>query len=111
MLFWDENYVNKLLIGPKQVSFSVINHNKFSSQNNVPKYRTKGHPRRTQKYDEISNLFLTLRFRQILVAFSEYMNFKGFYIVAKSSPAAPQPRMLWNSLASLVLRIVYFGTH
>ena len=40
----------KLLVGPKQVFFSVGNHNKFSSQNiiissqnNVPKYHTKGH--------------------------------------------------------------------
>ena len=40
-IFSDENYVNKLLIGPKQFFFSVKNHNKFSSQNNIPKYRTK----------------------------------------------------------------------
>ena len=37
-IFWDENYVNKLLIGPKQVFFSVINHKKISSQNKVPKF-------------------------------------------------------------------------
>ena len=42
-IFWDENYVNKLLICPKQVFFSVKNHNKFSSQNNIPKYCIKGH--------------------------------------------------------------------
>ena len=35
MILWDENYVSKLLIGPKQVFFSVINHNKFSSQDNT----------------------------------------------------------------------------
>ena len=32
-IFRDENYVNKLLIGPKQFFFLVKNPNKFSSQN------------------------------------------------------------------------------
>ena len=50
-VIWDENYVNKLLIGPKQVFFlSVKNHDNFSSQNivissqnNVRNYCTEGH--------------------------------------------------------------------
>ena len=42
-IFWDENYVNKLLIGPKQFFFSVKNNNKFSSQNNSPNIVRKGH--------------------------------------------------------------------
>ena len=33
-IFWDENQVNKLLIGPKHVFFSVKNPNKFSFQKN-----------------------------------------------------------------------------
>ena len=49
-IFWDENYVNKLFIGPKHFFSQLENQNKFStqnivisSQNNVPKYLTKEH--------------------------------------------------------------------
>ena len=53
-IFWDENYVNKLLIGPNQVLFfSVKNHNKFGSKVTSQNIVKKGHE---QVYRVLSGL-------------------------------------------------------